>query len=234
MHRALAKYAASTNNGADELLKRYGTLIDRIARRVCFRTGLHSAYDDLWSTGAVGLIEANARFDATKGASFETFAAHRIRGAMVDELRRLDHLPRRLRAQTDEVDKAKKKLAGELGRQATQEEVADELEMELEDLGGLEALREPQVPLESILPTLSFESGVEDDLDKGKILAQLTKSVESLPERLQVLVSLHYVEGLSYREIAQIMGVSEPRVCQLHADAMKRLRSTMEPDDDND
>lgn len=230
MHRALAKYAASSNNGADELLKRYGTLIERIARRICFRTGLHSAYDDLWSTGAVGLIEAQARFDATKGASFETFAAHRIRGAMVDELRRLDHLPRRLRAQTDEVDKAKKKLAGELGRQASQEELAEELDMDIEDLGGLEALREPQVQLDNI--TLSFESAVEDDLDRGKILAQLTKSIESLPERLQVLVSLHYVEGLSYREIAQIMGVSEPRVCQLHADAMKRLRSTMEPDDD--
>ena len=230
MHRALSKYAASSNNGADELLKRYGTLIERIARRICFRTGLHSAYDDLWSTGAVGLIEAQARFDATKGASFETFAAHRIRGAMVDELRRLDHLPRRLRAQTDEVDKAKKKLAGELGRQASQEELAEELDMDIEDLGGLEALREPQVALDNI--TLSFESAVEDDLDRGKILAQLTKSIESLPERLQVLVSLHYVEGLSYREIAHIMGVSEPRVCQLHADAMKRLRSTMEPDDD--
>ncbi|MDX2022655.1 MAG: FliA/WhiG family RNA polymerase sigma factor [Deltaproteobacteria bacterium] len=232
MHRALAKYAAASNNSADELLKRYGTLIDRIARRVCFRTGLHSAYDDLWSTGAVGLIEAHARFDASKGASFETFAAHRIRGAMIDELRRLDHLPRRLRARTDEVDKTKKKLADELGREASQEELAEEMEMDLEDLGGLEALREPQVPLESILPTLSFESEVENDLDRGKILAHLTKAVESLPERLQVLVSLHYVEGLSYREIAQIMGVSEPRVCQLHGDAMKRLRSNLVSDDD--
>lgn len=232
MHRALAKYAAASSNSADDLLKRYGTLIDRIARRVCFRTGLHSAYDDLWSTGAVGLIEAHARFDASKGASFETFAAHRIRGAMIDELRRLDHLPRRLRARTDEVDKTKKKLADELGREASQEEVAEELEMDLEDLGGLEALREPQVPLESILPTLSFETGVEDDLDRGKILAQLTKAVETLPDRLQVLVSLHYVEGLSYREIAQIMGVSEPRVCQLHGDAMKRLRSNLVSDED--
>jgi RNA polymerase sigma factor FliA len=232
MHRALAKYAAASTNSADDLLKRYGALIDRIARRVCFRTGLHSAYDDLWSTGAVGLIEAHARFDASKGASFETFAAHRIRGAMIDELRRLDHLPRRLRARTDEVDKTKKKLAGELGREASQEELAEEMEMDLEDLGGLEALREPQVPLESILPTLSFESGVEDDLDRGKILAHLTKAVETLPERLQVLVSLHYVEGLSYREIAQIMGVSEPRVCQLHGDAMKRLRSNLVSDDD--
>ncbi len=231
MHRALATYAASRNNAAEDLLKRYGTLVDRIARRICARTGLPDAYDDLWSAGALGLIEAEPRFDASKGASFETFAGHRIRGAMLDELRKLDHLPRRLRARTDEVDKAKKKLADELGRQATQEEIADELDMEMEDLGGLEALREPQVPLESLLPTLSVENGVDDEIDRTKILAQLTMAVQELPERLQVLVSLHYVEGLSYREISHILGVSEPRVCQLHADAMKRLRSHLQPDD---
>lgn len=231
MHRALATYAANREGSADDLLKRYGTLIDRIARRICFRTGLHSVYDDLWSAGAVGLIEAKSRFEADKGASFETFAGHRIRGAMLDELRKLDHLPRRLRARTDEVEKTRKSLSEELGREATQEEVAASLDMDLEDLGGLEALRSPQVPLESVLATLTFESGVDDDLDRGKVLARLTRAVEALPERLQVLVSLHYVEGLSYREIAHIFDVSEPRVCQLHADAMRRLRETLRPDD---
>lgn len=231
MHRALATYAANREGSADDLLKRYGTLIDRIARRICFRTGLHSVYDDLWSAGAVGLIEAKSRFEADKGASFETFAGHRIRGAMLDELPKLDHLPRRLRARTDEVEKTRKSLSEEFGREATQEEVAASLEMDLEDLGGLEALRSPQVPLESVLATLTFESGVDDDLDRGKLLARLTRAVEALPERLQILVSLHYVEGLSYREIAHIFDVSEPRVCQLHADAMRRLRETLRPDD---
>lgn len=231
MHRALATYAASREDTAEDLVKRFGGLVDKIARRLCSRTGLHSVYDDLWSAGALALIEAKARFEAEKGASFETFAGHRVRGAMLDELRKLDHLPRRLRARTDEVEKAKRKLATDLGREPSQEELADELEMDMEDLGGLEALREPQVPLESLLPTLSFDSGVEDDLDRVKILARLTAAVEGLPERLAVLVSLHYVEGLSYREIAHIMGVSEPRICQLHADAMKRLRSALTPDD---
>src|SRR3569832_1115907 len=108
MHRALAPYSsASAGNEAVVLFLRYSSVIDRIARRIVMRTGLQSAIDDLWLVGALGLMEASRRFDATRGVTFETFVEHRVRGAMLDELRRKDHLPRRLRSRTDDVQKAR-------------------------------------------------------------------------------------------------------------------------------
>ena len=147
IRRALATYASSTTD-ADDLIQRYAPLIDRVARRIAARTGLRSAFDDLWSAGALGLLEAAPRFDAARGVSFETFVEHRIRGAMLDELRKMDHLPRRLRSRTDDVQKVKQKLATQLGREATTEEVAQAMNIDLEELSGLEALLEPHVPLD--------------------------------------------------------------------------------------
>ena len=147
IRRALATYASSTSE-ADDLIQRYAPLIDRIARRIAIRTGLRSAFDDLWSSGALGLREAAPRFDVSRGVTFETFVEHRIRGAMLDELRKMDHLPRRLRSRTDDVQKVRQKLAAQLGRDATTEEVAQAMNLDLEELSGLEALLEPHVPLD--------------------------------------------------------------------------------------
>ncbi len=161
MHRAIASYANGAPAGALDdttVLEQYGAMVERMARRLISRTGLRSAYDDLWSAGAIGLIEAGRRFDVSRGASFATFAEHRVRGAMLDELRRLDHLPRRLRNRTDDLVKTRKRLAGNLGREATVEEVATELGVDVEEASDMAALLEPPLPLESILPTLA---GVE-------------------------------------------------------------------------
>src|SRR2546430_5910557 len=147
MPRAIANYAAA-GTPEEELLRKHGAIIDRLARRLVARTGLHSAYDDLWSAGALGLIESGRRFDSTRGASFETFAEHRVRGAMLDELRRIDHLPRRLRSRTDDVQKSQRKLSGELGREATLDEVAQDLNMDLEEVSSVHNLLEPHLPLE--------------------------------------------------------------------------------------
>jgi RNA polymerase sigma factor for flagellar operon FliA len=227
MHRAIANYAASGQKDDAATLRRYGHLVNRQARRLVLRTGVQSAYDDLWGAGALGLLEASRRFDAEKGASFETFAEHRIRGAMLDELRRLDHLPRRLRSRTDEVTKARRKLASELGREATLEEVAAELKMDLEETSGMEALLEPPVPLDSALPFLASEENLDDPLMRAEAVRTLTGAIEQLPERLRIVLSLHYVEDLTYREIAQLLQVSEPRVCQLHAEALKKMRDLL-------
>ena len=130
---------------------RYGPIVDRLARWTVSRTGMQSAYDDLWSAGALGLIEAHKRFDATRGVTFESFAEHRVRGAMLDELRRLDHLPRRLRSRTDDLKKAKHKLGTALGREATLEEVAKEMDTDLQEVSEMEGLLEPAVPLDSVI-----------------------------------------------------------------------------------
>ena len=233
--RALATYASATTE-ADDLIQRYGPLIDRAARRIALRTGLKSAFDDLWSAGALGLLEAAPRFDAARGVTFETFVEHRIRGAMLDELRRMDHLPRRLRSRTDDVQKVKHALSSKLGREPTTEEVAQAMNVDLEELSGLEALLEPHVPLDKAAHVLSShgtgdgpggDNPVEDKIARAQMAKALAEGFKKLPERLQTVIGLHYVEGLTYREIAKMLDVSEPRVCQLHADGLKKLRATM-------
>ncbi|HET6150526.1 MAG TPA: FliA/WhiG family RNA polymerase sigma factor [Polyangia bacterium] len=232
IRRALATYTSATAD-ADELIQRYAPIIDRAARRIALRTGLKSAFDDLWSAGALGLLEAAPRYDATRGVSFETFVEHRIRGAMLDELRRMDHLPRRLRSRTDDVQKVKQRLAGQLGRDATTEEVAQAMNIDMEELSGLETLLEPHVPLDKAAHVLASggedgtSNAAEDHIARAQMAKALSESFKKLPERLQTVMGLHYVEGLTYREIAKMLDVSEPRVCQLHADALKRLRATM-------
>lgn len=231
MHRALATYgsASSTSGDADELIQRYGALIDRVARRIVLRTGLQSAFDDLWSAGALGLLEAARRFDNGRGVTFETFVEHRIRGAMLDELRRMDHLPRRLRSRTDDLQKARQKLQTQLGREASTEELASELKMDLEEVGGIEALLEPHIPLDRMAsaPSVEEDAGIEDRLSRAQMAEALAREIRSLPDRLQTVLGLHYLEGLTYREIAKMLDVSEPRICQLHAEGLKRLKAAL-------
>src|SRR5262249_27568668 len=112
---------------ATDLLKRYRRLIDRAARKMAGRAGSSQLIDELWSAGAVGLLEASNRCDARRDAKFERFAEHRIRGAMLDELRRIDHLPRRLRARAKRVTKFRRTLGLQLGRDCTSEELAQRL-----------------------------------------------------------------------------------------------------------
>ena len=220
MHSAHARYAAQDGDAA--LLARHGGLIDRAARRVAARTGGAVSPDDLWSAGALGLLDAARRFDAARDVKFETFAAHRIQGAMLDELRRMDHLPRRLRAQADEVERARGRLAQALSREPTGEELAAETGLGSEELAAVLGAAQPQ--LEALDTLQSAVTPADERLEREQLLGAVSGAVAALPERLQTLLALHYVEGLTYREIAKVLDVSEPRVCQLHGDALARLR----------
>jgi RNA polymerase sigma factor for flagellar operon FliA len=229
MHRAIATYASAAPSLSDEaaLLEKYQSLVERVARRLVWRTGMQSAYDDLWSAGALALLEAGRRYDPAKGASFATFAEHRVRGAMIDELRSMDHLPRRLRNRTDDMAKAKRKLEETLGREATVDEIAEELELDIEEVAGIAALMEPHLPLDSVLHRVTSADDSDEALQRAETVRRLTRAIEDLPERLRMVLALHYDEDLTYREIAKLLQVSEPRVCQLHSDALKKLREGM-------
>ena len=146
---------------------------------------------------------------------------------MIDELRRMDHLPRRLRATVDKVQKGKADLTQQFGRPPTPEEMSTHLEMSVEEIDSAVALLQPVLPLEETL--LSAElPGADEALSREQLRDTLAEAVTELPERLRILMGLHYVEGLNYREIAKILGVSEPRVCQLHAEAIAKLRDKLD------
>jgi len=224
MRRFHAHYATEGGDPS-ALIARYGHLIDRLARRIAARTGLPVLEEDLWSAGAVGLLEAASRFDPARDIRFESFAEHRIRGAMLDELRRLDHLPRRLRDDLDRIAKAREDLLHRLGREATLDELADYLGVGVEGLGEMEALGHPPLPLPVDLPLASEELPADQRLLDAESQAGIAAAIGQLPERLQLVMSLHYVESLAYKEIAGILEVSEARISQLHSDAIRRVRA---------
>ena len=226
MHRAHARYASDAAPSDDEaLLRTHALLIERVARRLAARTAGAVTAEDLWSAGALGLLDAARRYEPGRDVKLETFVEHRIRGAMLDELRRLDHLPRRLRADLDALARTRTRLEQTLGRAPEITELAEAAGLgveELEALAGLDA--PPTVELDSLVAALP---AVDEAAIRAQTLRAVAAAVEALPERLQLVLGLHYDEGLTYREIAKILDVSEPRVCQLHGDAMKRLRAAL-------
>lgn len=231
MHRAALSYAAtaaaSTPLTDDEVVRTWAHLIDRVARRISARTANTVQPGDLWSMGALGLIDAYHRFDPARAVKFESFAEHRIRGAMIDELREMDHLPRRMRADADKVRKARTALGNKLGREPNTDELAVHLGVPVEDVEALEALSAPAAPLAPEFQVPSLDSLQDEHLDRAQRVASLTKGIEQLNLRLQTVLSLHYVEGFTYKEIAGALQVSEARVCQLHGEAVKKLKATL-------
>jgi RNA polymerase sigma factor for flagellar operon FliA len=231
MHRAALNYAGSTPQhplSDDQVVRTYSHLIDRVARRISSRTAGTVTPGDLWSVGALGLIDAYRRFEPARGVKFESFAEHRIRGAMIDELREMDHLPRRLRADADKVRKAKQTLGNQLGREPSIDELAAHLGMDFEDVDRLISLMQPSVAIAPELPLASPGALQDEQLDDAGRVQHLAASIAKLTERLQLVLSLHYVEGLTYKEIAQALEVSEARVCQIHGEAVKKLRVILE------
>ncbi len=226
MHRAALSYATTAPQPQmtdDEVVRTWAHLIDRVARRIAARTANTVQPGDLWSVGGLGLIDAYHRYDPARAVKFESFAEHRIRGAMIDELREMDHLPRRMRADADKVRKARNKLGNTLGREPTSDEVAELLGMPVEDVETLEAVSAPAAALMPEMPVPSLDSLQDERIDHASRVRRMTSAITTLNPRLQTVLSLHYVEGLTYKEIAAALQVSEARVCQLHGEAVKKL-----------
>lgn len=233
MHLAALSYAATAAPPQltdEEVVRTWAHLIDRVARRISARTANTVQPGDLWSMGALGLIDAYHRFDPARAVKFETFAEHRIRGAMIDELREMDHLPRRMRADADKVRKARTLLGNKLGREPNTDELAQHLGLPVEDVETLEALAQPAAPIAPELQLPSLDSLQDEGIERAERVARLTRAIEQLNLRLQTVLSLHYVEGFTYKEIAGALQVSEARVCQLHGEAVKKLKVVLAED----
>lgn len=219
----------------------YFPLVKRIAHHLIVKLPANIQIDDLIQVGTLGLLEAIGHYDSTQGAQFETYAAQRIRGAMLDELRQLDWLPRSARKAMRDIEAVIHRLEHRLGRQPSEPEIAEAMAMPLENYQQM--LQDARG--HSLLHYEDFYGGGEaaDDFfdrhladnhsdpfekiqDEG-FRRQLVEAIQLLPEREKLMMGLYYEEELNLREIGEVLGVSESRVCQLHSQAIARLRSQL-------
>ncbi len=224
----------------DKLLKEYLQLVRNVASRMAAGFPKSVEYNDLVNTGVIGLIEAFNNYDPARGVKFETYAVPRIRGAILDELRALDWVPRSTRAKSREIDRAKTKLENTLGRSPNKTELAKQLDMNTDEL--LSALgdvsstmllsldelicREDdnrQVPRIETVQNQANEN-VLNDLERSELRAFLINSISSLSEQERLVVALYYYEELTLKEIGEVMLISESRVSQIHTKSVQRLR----------
>ena len=222
----------------------YSPLVKFVAGRTGARLPSHVEQADLISYGMIGLIEAMERFDQKRQIRFETFAMQRIRGAIIDELRSLDWVPRSVRARARDIEEANSKLEHELGRAPSDEELAGRLGINEEELqesllqisnSSILALEELWMSADASGDKVSLLDTIEDErapdpqaaLDSSELKERLQDAVQDLPERETLVIALYYFENLTLREIGEVLGVTESRVSQLHSKAVLRLRSRL-------
>ena len=227
----------------DRLILTYAPLVKYVAGRLGSGLPAHVDEGDLISYGLLGLISAIERYDPDRDIKFETYAIVRIKGAIIDELRALDWVPRSVRSRAREIERAIAELEAKVGRAPTDEEIAGkigisvtELEDSLTDISrsSIAALDElwsgsgegDQV---SLLDTIEDQAGPRpaDALDETEVRETLADAIARLPEREKLVITLYYYEELTLREIGEVLGVTESRVSQLHTKAVLRLRSRL-------
>jgi len=225
----------------DELLKQHATLVKKLAYQLKAKLPPSVELDDLIQAGMMGLLDAVNKYEDTHGAQFETYAAQRIRGAMLDELRSADWLPRSVRKTMRDVETAISKLEQQLGRSPSESEVAKQLKMPidayyemLDDCGGHQLVYYEDFHEEDSGGEHFLDRYLKDDSgDPMQALLQsdfkdaLIDAIDSLPEREKILMGLYYEQELNLKEIGAVMNVSESRVCQLHSQAVARLRASL-------
>lgn len=224
----------------DSLILEYSPMIKYIAQRIVDRLPANIELDDLISTGVLGLIDAIEKYDSAKGAKFKTYAEFRVRGAIMDELRALDWVPRSVRQKASIIGDVHKKLEQKLGRSATDEEAASEMGLttaeylenlnasqsmpllSLEDLGISDKKGEKKSLLDCLAGNKSVDPHVSLRLEELKKV--IVDAIDSLSEKERLMISLYYYEELTMKEIGQVLGITESRISQIHSKAVSRLR----------
>lgn len=234
----LAAYSDEAQGGGDDdLVTKYAPLVKRIAYHLISRLPPSVQPDDLIQAGMIGLLDAANLYDQSQGASFETYASIRIRGAMLDELRRTDWAPKSVHRKARDLSAAIAKVEADTGRDARDSEVAAVMGISLEEYN--QALRDTASSrMASYEEITSTESGGYDhfssdtpspveEVEESEFREQLVEAIGSLPEREQLIMSLYYDEELNLKEIGAVLNVSESRISQLLSQAHARLRSRL-------
>jgi RNA polymerase sigma factor for flagellar operon FliA len=230
-------YSEVQTASMNDIVLQYAPLVKRIAHHLLLRMPSSVQVDDLVQSGMIGLLEAARKYDLSKGASFETYAGIRIRGAMLDEIRKGDWAPRSVHRKSRQVADAIKTVEMRTGTDARDQDVAAELEMSLEeyhailqDASGsrLFSFDDMLEGDDSVIEKVAGEvpnplDGLQNDMFRGELAA----AIATLPEREQLVLALYYDEELNLKEIGQVLGVSESRVSQIHTQAALRLRSRL-------
>ncbi len=232
----------SDRRKTEALVRKYAPLVKKVAYRIVHRLPSSVEVEDLISVGTIGLLHALENFDDSKGTRFEAYAEFRIKGAMLDELRTYDFMSRTRRGKTNKVEKARTKLENHLGRAPTVAELAEETEIDarevesllaqsettafltLDDLGVI-AADQTDVPWE-----LLTQARPEDPFGHTffrELREQLIAALESMPERLRLVMSLYYYNELNFKEIGRVLDLTESRISQLHTEAVKYLRGKL-------
>lgn len=225
-----------TENHLQLLVERHAPLVKKVACHLIARLPASVQLDDLIQSGMIGLIEASKNFDATKGASFETFAGIRIRGAMLDEIRRGDWAPRSVHRNNRMVAEAIAELEGELGREPKDTEIAAKLDISLDeyhhilqDVNSSKILGIEDLGVDEDVITTADQDLTLDKpynvVKNERFNQSLIDAIQTLPEREALVLSLYYNDEMNLKEIGQILDVSESRVSQIHGQAMLRLRA---------
>ena len=232
-----------TPENREEVIKRYSPMIKYVANRIAMRLPPHIEVDDLISVGVLGLMDAISKYDSTRGAKFKTYAEFRVRGAILDELRSLDWVPRSIRQKASEVDKVVQGLQATLSRSPEDEEVAKEMGLSLdqfhdtlnetksmpvfslEDLGLAKDSGEQQSLLDCLAGKADADPQTQIRLVELKEI--IAKAIDGLPEKERLMVSLYYYEELTMKEIGAVLEITESRVSQIHSKAVYRLRTKL-------
>jgi RNA polymerase sigma factor for flagellar operon FliA len=226
-------YGSGRPKGEDLGLAHLG-LVKRVALHLKARIPAFMELDELVQVGMIGLLEASRAFDPGKGVDFENFAHSRVRGAMLDEVRRLSFLPRSAVAFNREHNETVHTLAAELGRTPTQAEIADHMGKDIEDFHK-ERGKAKRFETYSMEVVTEEVMGIADDasqqpevmVEEAEFMDAVTGAIGELPEREQLVMQLYYVEELNLKEIGEVLGVSESRISQILSSVVKKLRGTL-------